>query len=111
MPLQAALQLTQAQQRDVLYLRRLFYSKLGALARDRQDLLRQIPTGAAETAASTSSQLGQTAEMAQALQANSAAELRAYMQFLSAFGRGVRNNKHVAYASHTDSSLYHLRQG
>ena len=87
--LQDALQLTEAQQRGVLQLRRLFYSKLGALARERQALLMQVPSGAAETAAGISNQLGQFAEAAGALQNNSDAELKTYMQFLSAFGRGV----------------------
>lgn len=87
--LQDALQLTSAQQRDVLQLRRLFYGKLGALGRERRALLTQVPSGAAETAASISNQLGQFAEAAGALQDNSDAELKTYMQFLSAFGRGV----------------------
>ena len=87
--LQVSLDLTESQQRDVVHLRRLFYGKLGALARQRQQLLRQVPKEAAETAASTSNQLGEVAESAEALQRNSQAELRTYMQFLSAFGRGV----------------------
>ena len=41
--MQAALQYTEAQEQDLLHLRRLFYGKLGQLARERAALLRKMP--------------------------------------------------------------------
>ncbi len=40
--LQATLQLTEEQQEAMMHLRRLFYGKLGALRRHRQQLLQQV---------------------------------------------------------------------
>ena len=42
--MQSAVDLTEAQQRDMLYLRRLFFSKLGQLARERKDMIGKLPT-------------------------------------------------------------------
>lgn len=39
---QATLQLTEEQQEAMMHLRRLFYGKLGALKRHRQQLLQQV---------------------------------------------------------------------
>ena len=89
--LQAALQLTEAQQADLMLLRRLFYAKLGALRRERRALLQQVPTGAtgAAPALDASSRLATILTAAQMLHDNSAAEFKAYMQLTAAYRRGV----------------------
>ena len=89
--LQAALQLTEEQQVDLMLLRRFFYAKLGALRRERQALLQQVPTGATETDPDASSRLAMIRIAAQQLHDNSAAEFRTYMQLTAAYRRGVRS--------------------
>jgi len=42
MHLQAILRFTDSQQQDMLHLRRLFYGKLGQLARERASILQQV---------------------------------------------------------------------
>ena len=81
--------MTEAQHRDILRLRSLFYAKLGALARDRRALLVRVPSGAIESALHASSRLDEVVQTAQEIQDNSTQELRTYKQFSSAFCRGV----------------------
>ena len=46
--MQEALKYTESQQQDILHLRRLFYSKLGQLARQRAALLQKVPGAGSE---------------------------------------------------------------
>ena len=87
--LQASLHLTEAQQVDMLHLRRLFYAKIGALRRERRQLVQQVPAGAAHSTAEASTRLADITAIAQQLHDNSAAEFKTYMQFCSAYQRGV----------------------
>ena len=61
MPVQAALQFSEAQQEDLMLLRRLFYGKLGVLSRSRKDCLKRMPFGAATTAAEINGRLAEVA--------------------------------------------------
>ena len=92
--LQAALQLTEAQQVDLIHLRRLFYGRVGALARERRQLLLKLPvSGASESAPEASSRLADVRTVAQQLQDNSCTEFRMYLQLTSAYRRGVSKQK------------------
>ena len=73
-----------------MQLRALFYARLGALSRERKELLRQAPAGATQTAAQASTRLADINTLAQQLHDNSAAEFKTYMQHTSAYRRGVR---------------------
>ncbi len=57
MILQAALKLTEAQQVDVMYLRQLFYARLGSLSRERKEALRQAPVGAIQATLNASTRV------------------------------------------------------
>ena len=87
--LQASLHLAEAQQVDMIHLRRLFYAKIGALRRERSQLVQQVPAGAAHSTAEASTRLADITAIAQQLHDNSAAEFKTYMQFCSAYQRGV----------------------
>ena len=87
--LQTRLHLTEGQRTDLMHLRRLFYAKMGALKRERKQLLQQVPAGAAESTLEASTRLADITAIAQQLHDNSAAEFRTYMQFGSAYRRGV----------------------
>ncbi len=93
--LQAALQLTEAQQVKMMETRRLFYAKLGAIRRQRKKLLQQVPAGVTETSYDASSRLSTITGNAQLLQENSTAELTTYFHVsaylrLSSEQKGVR---------------------
>lgn len=83
--LQAALDLSERQQADLMLLRRLFYGKVGALRRERKALLQQVPRGATETATDASDRLASINTAAQQLHDGSAAEFRTFMQLTAAF--------------------------
>ena len=91
---QAALELTEAQQVDMMYLRMLFYARLGALSGQRKELLQQashlaeVPAEDMD-AVQAASRLAPTNALAQQLHDNSAAEFQTYMQLTSAYRRGV----------------------
>ncbi|KAL0038491.1 hypothetical protein WJX77_008373 [Trebouxia sp. C0004] len=85
----AAMQFTEAQQQDVLLLRRLFYGKLGVLARQRRDCLRRMPHAAAATEYEVSNRLSEVVDVAQELVDITAAERQTRLQFTSAYRRGV----------------------
>ena len=79
-----------------MHIRRLFFARLGALRRQRKQLLQQVPTGLQESEADfdPSSRLSEVTSTAQQLQHNSSAELRAHFHVsaflrLSTEGRGV----------------------
>jgi len=86
---QAALRLTDAQQADMLHLRKLFYAKIGGVRRERAGLWPKVPVEVAGTAADATVKTIATSSLAQQLQQSSAAEFRATVQFGSAFDRGV----------------------
>ena len=78
-----------------MHLRRLFYGKIGQLCRERRGLLKQMGSeqdaGANTGLDDVSVRLSEVSDLAERLQANGADEYRTYMQFTSAFLRGVRH--------------------
>ncbi len=88
--LQAAMQFTEAQQQDLMLLRRLFYGKLGVLARERKECLKRMPFGAAATGHEVNGRLAEVVTIAQELHDITAAEFQTKLQFTSAYRRGVR---------------------
>ena len=89
--LQASLQLTEEQQKDLMRVRRLFYARVGSLARKRAQLLQQLPSGTALSAQEASRRLADINSISQQLRENGAAELRSHIQLGSAWRRGVCN--------------------
>ena len=83
------MQYTEAQQQDLMLLRRLFYGKLGVLARERKESLRRVPLEAAMTDHEVNSRLAEVVATAQELRDITAAEFQAKLQFTSAYRRGV----------------------
>ena len=77
---------TEAQEQDLLHLRRLFYGKLGQLSRERAALLKQMPAPAQHSEAvsfhrgfrNVAEQLALTKEVSDQLCANHAAESSVY---------------------------------
>lgn len=84
---------TQDQTKDLMHLRQLFYSKVGQLCRERKALLCQMAddqdVGANIGLDDVSVRLSEVSDLAEQLRANGADEYRTYMQFSSAFSRGV----------------------
>ena len=85
------MQFTEAQQKDLMLLRRLFYGKLGVLARQRRDCLLRMPYAAAATEHEVSNRLSEVVTVAQELVDITAAERQTRLQFTSAYRRGVSN--------------------
>lgn len=85
----AALQFSEAQQEDLMLLRRLFYGKLGVLSRSRKDCLKRMPFGAATTAAEINGRLAEVAAIAQELHDITAEEFQTKLQFTSTYRRGI----------------------
>lgn len=85
---QVALELTESQQQDMMYLRRLLYSKLGQIYRDRKVVLSSMPTES-DGVCQSSDKLADMTDSADQLRNSAAEELNTYMQFASAFFRGV----------------------
>ena len=79
-----------------MHLRRLFYSKVGQLCRERKALLHHMAdeqdAGANIGLDDVSVRLSEVSHLAEQLRANGADEYKTYMQFSSAFSRGVRLN-------------------
>ena len=86
------MQFSEAQEEDLLLLRRLFYGKLGVLSRERKDCLKRMPFGAASTAAEVNGRLSEVIAIAQELHDITAEEFQTKLQFTSAYRRGVRDN-------------------
>ena len=86
--LQVALELTERQQQDMMYLRRLLFSKLGQIYRDRKVVLNGMPTEG-DGICCSSDKLADMTDGAEELRNSGAEELATYMQFSSAFYRGV----------------------
>ncbi|DBA98702.1 TPA: hypothetical protein ACH3X1_014478 [Trebouxia sp. C0004] len=85
----AALELTEAQKGDIMHLRKLFYSKLGALSRHRKELQQQVPVGALESSLHASARLAGIISIAQQLHDSAATEFKVFMQLTSAYRRGI----------------------
>ena len=79
--------------KDLMRLRQLFYSKVGQLCRERKALLRRMAdeqdVGANIGLDDVSVRLSEVSDLAEQLRANGADEYKTYMQFSSAFSRGV----------------------
>lgn len=86
--MQTFIDLTEAQQADLMHLRRLFYGRLGQLLRERKELLSKVHTDITHVTWTPDTVPG-TAEVADQLRANGIAEYKTYMQFASTFFRGV----------------------
>ena len=80
--LQGALALSQSQQDDILMLRRLFFSELGRLSQERQELFGNM--------ARHGNKLSKVKACAEQLQQNVTAQHQTYLQMLQALYLGVR---------------------
>ena len=86
--LQEAMQLTEAQLQDALYVRQLFCHRMGQLARQRKmliDKMSQIQVDMCHV----SDKLTEMTKWSEQLKEVGASEYRSYMQLVSAFIRGV----------------------
>ena len=101
--LQLALELTEAQQRDMMHLRRLLFSNLGQLYRERKAWLSKLST-ASVGLCEASDKLAEMTDAAEMLRSSGAEELSIYMQFSSAFFGGVRHKplRHEAILASAD---------
>lgn len=96
-PLQATLQLTDAQQQDMLHLRRCLYRKVGQLSRERDAIMSSMPAASQPTHSQpfqldfkhTTDKLAETKVWADALCTNRANEARAYVYAKLCLSRGV----------------------
>lgn len=91
---QAAVELTEAQQQDLMLLRCLFYGRMGQLLRERRSLLSKVQDSSGGSYWNREPVQG-AAEIAQQLRSNGIEEYRTYMQFASTFFRGVRRTLHT----------------
>ena len=95
--MQATLQLTGAQQQDMLHLRRCLYSKVGQLSRERDAIMSSMPAASQPTHSqpfqldfkNSTDKLAETKEWADALCANRANESRAFVYAKLCLSRGV----------------------
>lgn len=85
---QAAIDLTEPQQLDLMHLRRIFYGRLGQLLRERKQLLSKL-SGDTSDLYRTIEAVPESTDIAPQLRDNGLAEYRVYCQFASAFFRGV----------------------
>lgn len=92
-----ALELTESQQQDMMYLRRLLFSKLGQVYRDRKVVLSSMPNDS-DGICCYSDKLGDMTDTAEQLRNSGAEELNTYMQFTSAFYRGIQTCRQHAIA-------------
>ncbi len=85
---QSAIDFSEAQQLDLMHLRRLFYGRLGQLLRERKAMLSRVPSDTLDPywAQEAAPGAGQVTEQ---LKANGIAEYKTYMQFAATFCRGV----------------------
>ncbi len=86
---QATMQHSEPQIQDLLYLRQLFYGKLGQLARQRSALLSHMTCYKIDES-HVSDKVTQLTHWSEQLRENAAEEHQSYKQFSSAFYRGVR---------------------
>lgn len=93
--LQPRKQFSEAQVRDVLHIRRLYYGKLGQLYRERKELRSQVPLArSAEDAAGVEGQSAAEnytalSQLAEQLRINAAEEYSVFLQSFCALWRGV----------------------
>jgi len=87
--MQATMQHSDPQIQDLLYLRQLFYGKLGQLARERTALLSHMTCYKIDES-HVSDKVTQLTQWSEQLRENAAEEHQSYKQFSSAFYRGVR---------------------
>ncbi len=90
---QATMQHSDPQIQDLLYLRQLFYGKLGQLARERTALLSHMTCYKIDES-HISDKVTQLTHWSEQLRENAAEEHQSYKQFSSAFYRGVRLSFH-----------------
>ncbi len=64
---QTALELTEAQQADVMYMRLLFHARVEALLQEKKEFLQPFSAGVAETSPDASTRLGDVALLAELL--------------------------------------------
>ena len=83
------MQYTEAQMQDMMYIRHLFYYKIGQLARERKALLENMHQ-AQVSLCHASDKLSQMTRWSDQLRENGAEEYRCHMQFIIAVFRGVR---------------------
>lgn len=88
MDVQAALDHTEAQVQDLLYLRQLFYCKLGQLRRQREAFLKQLRGSCHDTSCPLDRAV-QHVQIMKSLQQNAAEEYRTVLQFAGAYNCGV----------------------
>lgn len=81
--------LSERQQQDIMYLRRLLFRKVGQLYWERKVLLAKM-LAEHDSLCHSSDKLAQMTDTAEQLRNSGAEELKTYMQFSSAFYRGVR---------------------
>jgi len=87
--MQATMQHSDPQIQDLLYLRQLFYGKLGQLARERTALLSNMTCYKIDES-HISDKVAQLTQWSEQLRENAAEEHQIYKRFSSAFYRGVR---------------------
>ncbi|DBA70363.1 hypothetical protein WJX79_000172 [Trebouxia sp. C0005] len=96
----AVVSYTPEQVKDLMHLRLLFYSRIGQLCRERKALLRHMAdeqdVGANIGLDDVSVRLSEVSDLAEQLRANGADEYRTYMQFSSAFSRGLHTSRQLA---------------
>lgn len=73
---QAAVDLSEAQQLDLMHLRRLFYCRLGSLLRERKALLRKIGGDSKDLYLTGDAMPGAATDIAEQLRANGISEYR-----------------------------------
>lgn len=91
---QEAVEYSEEQVQDLLHIRHLFYTRLGQLARERTQLLRKLLKDEGQDVCAcyhASDKLSQLTLGSEQLRENAALEYRVYLQFASAFYRGVRS--------------------
>lgn len=86
--LQASMQHTDCQMQDILYLRQLFYHKLGQLARQRRALLTSMSQCKIDMS-HVSEKFSAMSKWSYQLRENGFEEYRAYLQYAYIFYRGV----------------------
>ncbi len=92
MHLQEALDHSEEQVEDLMYVRHRFYAQLGQLARDRKTLLNKMLNDNGveiNVLCHASDRLSELTKWSEQLRENAAHEYRVYLQFAAAFYRGV----------------------
>ena len=88
-PLQKAVDFTDSQVEDLLYLRQLLYCKQGQMARERKALLSNMTSNNLEYMGHVSDKLSELTQWSEQLRKNGAEEYRVSVDFCSAYYSGV----------------------